>query len=670
MNRLALARVRSVRRTFLFVAVVALLASATLGVSNPGAGAAPATPHYGPNVMITQAPAFTAGNPSIAVGSNGVAYLAFAGWAGPTTGTDVFFTKSSNGRTWMPPVRVNNDATAFAQTNPSLALDSGNNISIAWVDGRSGNQDIWFSRSTNGGQSFSANVLVNLVTTNAQTEVRIAVDPVDSMLIHAVWTDTRAAGNFDIYYANSTDGGLSFNPSSRVNNDAGAAEQATPVIAVAPNRDVDVVWRDARSAATKGTDIYAARSTNRGATWIYPATPWVNDDSGIVPQQDPTMAIDRAGTIYVAWTDYRSGTTSPDIYAARSTNGGVSFQANVKVNDDVGPVWQFQPSLAANDGKIVVLWADMRTGGSTNLDIYASTSLDGLTWSANVKLNDDSSAASQFQPTVGIDSTGDVFAAWFDTRSSGQDVYGTLLDVVAPVSSPGAGLTGDEGAAIAFNASASTDNLGIASYAWDFGDGSGATGSTGSHTYANAGTYTAALTVWDYSGNSAMSTTTVTVRDTKAPVPLGGGDRSVDETQSLFFDGSASTDNVGVVSYAWDFGDGSSASTVTANHVYAHPGVYQATLTVTDAAGNSATSNFQVTVRSSPFLGWIEILAGIVAVLTIAVILLGWMAWGRRKRDEKHFGGPSAEHQVQAPPPPRDPDPLDMSFPPAPPKEP
>jgi len=336
----------------------------------------------------------------------------------------------------------------------------------------------------------------------------------------------------------------------------------------------------------------------------------------------------------------------------------------------VGPVWQLQPSLAANGGKIVVAWADMRTGGSTNVDIYASTSLDGLTWSANVKLNDDSSAASQFQPTVGIDSTGDVFAAWFDTRGSGQDVYGTVLDVVAPVSRPGAGSTGDQGAAIVFNASASTDNLGIASYAWDFGDGSGATRSTESHTYAKAGMYTAALTVWDYSGNSAMSTMTVTVRDTKAPVPLGGGDRSVDETQSLFFDASASTDNVGVVSYAWDFGDGSSASTATANHVYAHPGVYQATLTVTDAAGNSATSSFHVTVRSSPLLGWIEILAGIVAVLTIAVILLGWMAWGKRNRDQKESGRPSAERQAQPPPPPRDSDPLDMSFPPAPPKDP
>src|SRR5439155_776426 len=393
MIRLALARVGSIRRMVPIIAVIALLTVAVLAVFNSAAAAAPATPHFGPNVMITQTPAYTAGNPSIAVGSDGVAYLAFAGWAGPTTGTDVFFTKSANGRTWTPPVRVNNDATAFAQTNPSLALDSGNNISIAWVDGRSGNQDIWFSRSTNGGQSFSPNVLVNLVTTNAQTEVRIAVDPVDPMLIHAVWTDTRVAGNPDIYYANSTDVGLSFNPSSRVNNDAGAAEQGAPAIAVAANRDVHVVWRDARLVG-RGTDIYAARSTNRGGSWIYPSTAWVNDDSGSVAQQEPTLAIDRAGAIYVAWTDYRSGTTA-------------------------------------------------------------------------------------------------------------TDVYGTVLDVVAPVSRPGAGSTGDQGAAIVFNASASTDNLGIASYAWDFGDGSGATGSTGSHTYANAGMYTAALTVWDYSGNSA-----------------------------------------------------------------------------------------------------------------------------------------------------------------------
>src|SRR2546421_13070341 len=292
---------------------IALLAAALVGILAPVATASPAAPHFGPSAIVEQPPAYTAGNPSLAIGSDGVAYIAFAGWAGPTTGTDIFFSKSVDGRTWKVPIRVNNDATANAQTNPSLALDRGNNISIAWVDSRTGNQDLWFSKSTNAGQSFSPNVLVNLVTTNAQTEVRIAIDPVDPMLIHAVWTDTRAAGNPDIYYANSTDGGLSFNPSSRVNNDAGAAEQGAPAIAVPPNRDVQVAWRDARSAATRGTDIYAARSTNRGGGWIYPSTLWGNEDSGNVAQQEPPTAIARAGTIYVPWTDYRSGSTPPSI---------------------------------------------------------------------------------------------------------------------------------------------------------------------------------------------------------------------------------------------------------------------------------------------------------------------------------------------------------------------
>src|SRR5256885_6752097 len=120
MIRLAKARVRSVRRMSPLVAVIALLAAALLGVLAPVATAAPAAPHFGPSAIVEQPPAYTAGNPSFAVGSDGVAYIAFAGWAGPTTGTDIFFSKSVDGRTWKVPIRVNNDATANAQTNPSL----------------------------------------------------------------------------------------------------------------------------------------------------------------------------------------------------------------------------------------------------------------------------------------------------------------------------------------------------------------------------------------------------------------------------------------------------------------------------------------------------------------------------------------------------------------------
>src|SRR5256885_9814658 len=470
---------------------------------------------------------------------------------------------------------------------------------------------------------------------NSQSEPHIAVDPVNPHLVHVVWTDSRSAVTGpDIYYANSTDGGLSFNPSIRVNDDVTSTEQGQPAIAVAPNRDVYVVWRDPRSAA-KGPDIYFSKSSDLGATWS--PNIYLNSDVGNAAQQDPTIAVDLAGTIYVAWTDGRNANTAPDIYEAWSANAGASFGANVQVNDDRSLAPQLSPSLAANAGKIQIAWADYRTGGSTNYDIYTASSEDGITWSANMKVNDDSLPNNfQMNPSIAVDAAGDVFAAFLDTRAIGWDVYAATLDVVAPTANAGSAVTADQGTSVAFDGTASTDNFRVVGYSWDFGDGTTATSPTGSHVYATPGDYTATLRVWDASGNTATDTRAITVLDTLAPVPKGGGDRTVDEGQSLFFDAFASTDNVGVTAYSWNFGDNSSASTATASHVYARPGTYSASVTVSDAAGNTATSTFTVTVRAvspkaSDLLGMIQILEAIVAFLALALAFLGWVLYRRRK---------------------------------------
>src|SRR3989475_9603346 len=222
------------RRTIPVGIVTALLAVATLSFLMPSAAAAPVAPHFGPNVQIDVPPVYRASffgpSPSIAAGTNGVVFLAFAGWSGSTTGDDIDFTMSSDGgRSWSTPIRVNDDAGAAAQAEPSLALDPSNNIYIVWTDMRSGNNDVYFAKSVNGGLTFGANLRVNDITTNSQSEPDLAVDPVNPHLVHVVWTDTRSPIlDPDISYPNSTNGGRDFNPPSPGKHDVPRTEQAHP----------------------------------------------------------------------------------------------------------------------------------------------------------------------------------------------------------------------------------------------------------------------------------------------------------------------------------------------------------------------------------------------------------------------------------------------------------
>jgi PKD repeat protein len=159
------------------------------------------------------------------------------------------------------------------------------------------------------------------------------------------------------------------------------------------------------------------------------------------------------------------------------------------------------------------------------------------------------------------------------------------------------------GEATSFDGTASTDPDGsVASYSWDFGDGSTAgSGESASHAYATAGTYTVTLTVTDSAGLTASVSRQVTVDEpptaafamiTPTPVPR----------RATAFNASASIDPDGSIgSYSWDFGDGSApGSGAIASHTYAVPGAYTVMLTVTDSAGLTATTSHQVTVDEFP----------------------------------------------------------------------
>ncbi|MCC9067015.1 PKD domain-containing protein [Arthrobacter cryoconiti] len=140
---------------------------------------------------------------------------------------------------------------------------------------------------------------------------------------------------------------------------------------------------------------------------------------------------------------------------------------------------------------------------------------------------------------------------------------------------------------IAFDATASTPSAGqtIASYEWDFGDGTNATGVTVTHDYAAAGTYPVVLSVKDAAGVPATTSQSVVVAAPHQPPTAVANHTTTGMTTA--FDASASTasDGASISGYAWDFGDSTTSTLVNPTHTYLAPGTFTATLVVTDSTG-------------------------------------------------------------------------------------
>jgi hypothetical protein len=298
--------------------------------------------------------------------------------------------------------------------------------------------------------------------------------------VSVVWSyDHRGfcgAGNFcsqELAFSRSTDGGRSFSPVRFVEGQApfcsNPARQrptgstlcdgvlgATPVVLPDGSLAVVFLYMDVMSTGHIASRLVVVRSPDGGDHWNTPVlVAVVHDIPGLFRPERyrnsslPAFACDpRTGQLYVTWADESS--KDADILFATSTDHGQNWTAlPIRVNDDLSAdgVNQFQPQIAiAPDGVVSITFFDTRIDPRHRfIDVFLAQSTDhGASFLPNLRVT-----TQNWDPAVGapVDGNGlqfigdyqglsadDTFVHpfWNDTRTGGQEIFTAAVPSVLP----------------------------------------------------------------------------------------------------------------------------------------------------------------------------------------------------------------------------------------------
>ena len=315
---------------------------------------------------------------------------------------------------FTPNLRVNSVHFGFDhQVEPTLVVDGAGRLYVGWKEAlthNGGGQRVGFSTSGDDGATWSPNILMDLVEGPRQSDPWLALAPNGTVYFARLEYDRLAytTNNTSGISVSATTGGAAWGPTYHLNDTPNFADKET--LAMGPDGALNMVFNT--DTPTDG-DLVFVRSTDGGATWTpkvrVPDAPGgvIGGNVGVLP----------SGDLVVAWFNY----TEQNLYADRSTDGGVTWGPDVRVNDVYGSgVWSnwilSMPSMSVGpNGTVYLAWTDDRDGDP---DAYLAASWDGgATWTADVRMDDDPGTAPQFQAELAVDPWGRVHAAWYDGRT-------------------------------------------------------------------------------------------------------------------------------------------------------------------------------------------------------------------------------------------------------------
>lgn len=291
--------------------------------------------------------------------------------------------------------------------SPGLAAGPQGDIYATWATPKGGAPfaaDLRLARSSDGGRSFGPPLVVNddRAAINHTFEHVTAVGTGE---IYLAWLDNRnkEKSGAGAMFACSRDGGQTVEKNLAL--DGMACPCCRPMAAVAPDGSLWVAWRKTFEGNVR--DIVVARSTDRGRTFSAPML--VQRDGwsfAACPHRGPSIGFDRQGRFYVGW--YTEGTDEqPRILVATSDDQGKTFSAPVSLHTSTTSLPD-QFRLAVHpEGVVVAAWEEV-TGVRKRVVMRVSTDRGGSFGPVQV-LSEGTKAEN---PAVAIHESGVLAVAW------------------------------------------------------------------------------------------------------------------------------------------------------------------------------------------------------------------------------------------------------------------
>ncbi len=354
--------------------------------------------------------------PDLKMAEDGVLHSAFQG---SSLDNDNIFLRllyansSDDNETWTDPNLQPALSSDFdLLLHPDFVCTDDQRVWLTFTQGRpdSPGYGIKFVRSDDGGQTFNAPVDVDDGSPSDKRDFwPNAIAQGDTVCV--AWYEWDSAL---VNFNRSFDGGLTWLPSDIViNNTNQNQEHSRTVLAMDEkiNR-LYILW------ANRDGRVVIVHSDDYGDRWSEPRR--VSDD-GAHACIYPSLCIDSDGVLYALWTDFRSG-TDLDIRFSKSTDEGNTWtNIAIKVSDEV--LWgnQYESHLALGTDGVLHAAFIHNIPGQLNINAFYSRSIDGgLTWEANTRVNDVANSVGAWVPRsleVEAGPAGSAFVAWRDMRN-------------------------------------------------------------------------------------------------------------------------------------------------------------------------------------------------------------------------------------------------------------